>query len=566
MVTFTIPQLDVGETVTLSITGTVQSNLPAGTQITNRATLAFTEAPGTTRESNTVIASVMSGATTSGLSKSVSLPSAAPGQNLTYTLQYTNTTGQTVTNVVVTDLFNSFLSINSASVTPPDRGTFNIDLNSRTVTFTLPIVNVNETITMTVNTLISTSIPPGITISNVASFTSALQPTAMQSNTVSTIVSGAAVATSTPIGALPPGSTGPPGAGGAEPPFGTGGPSELPETGGRPRPAGQGIDEPAATNRLLFLVMTILSLVPALALVAFGVRRTRPRVGVIRWRLILVGMVVATLLLGVLAATTTLSVEPLLLAVGLLTLAVMLMGLAMVWRNRAFQERDRVLAAVLSTMTVTALVASTLLIPYYNMPAVEVASAVDDGQAEGPAVAAGATETADEAGALSADMWDVSKYADQFPAEPEVIHRIAIPALNVNRAVVEAAIDGKSWNITTFDREVAHLEGTSYPGITGNVVLAGHITLASGGFGPFKDLNRLVPGDVVVLYGPERQYVYQIEAVDVLGRKDIEAAYPTDEPTLTLITCTNWSPREWAYLQRLVVRARLMPERSATYY
>ena len=550
VITFNFPQVDPTDTIVMTIATTVNQTAPSGAQITNQAFIrSFEGEPTSNRQSQVVTVTV--GAPASPLVKEVSLTAASPGQNITYTLRFTNNTAQTIPSVTVSDTYNALINFNSASVVN-NRGTFVHDLPTRTITFTLTNIAVGETITMTINAQISASTPSGTQITNVGTYLIGATGSG-QSNTVSTLVSGTSAL---PLTTTPPATTGT-GTSSTSGPFGTGGPTTLPETGGRPRPAGDDPAQAATTARLLFLILSIVALVPALALIAYGLRRDVPRIGVMRWRVVLVGMVSAALLVGVLAAGTEMPVAPLLVVSALLTLAILMMGAAMVWRDRASAPRDRLISAALSGVTVVSLIASAALVPY-TAPA---PAGPEDKIAEATPTTAGGEP-------LAADLWEQARreYAARLPSQPEVIHRIAIPALKLNRAVVEAAYEGDSWNITSFDREVAHLEGTSYPGLTGNTVLAGHVTLARGGFGPFKDLARLTPGDVIVLYGAERQYVYQVQSVEVVGPTDIEVAYPTDEPSLTLVTCTNWSRRDWSYLQRLIVRATLLPDRSATYF
>lgn len=49
------------------------------------------------------------------------------------------------------------------------------------------------------------------------------------------------------------------------------------------------------------------------------------------------------------------------------------------------------------------------------------------------------------------------------------------------------------------------------------------------------------------------------------GASDVSVVYPTSDPVLTLITCTNWDAENRQYLERLVVVAKPVasePERN----
>ena len=136
--------------------------------------------------------------------------------------------------------------------------------------------------------------------------------------------------------------------------------------------------------------------------------------------------------------------------------------------------------------------------------------------------------------------------------------RIVIPAIDVDAPVVVIPIRNGTWEVEQITQEVGHLQGTTSPGGSSNVVMAGHITLSIGGYGPFKGLAQLQPGDEVLVYvGDQEVYVYQVDSVKTVKATDVEVVYPTTEPILTLITCVNWDPVQGRYNDRLVVVAHL---------
>ncbi len=136
--------------------------------------------------------------------------------------------------------------------------------------------------------------------------------------------------------------------------------------------------------------------------------------------------------------------------------------------------------------------------------------------------------------------------------------RIVIPAIGVDAPVVVIPIRNGTWDVKQITDEVGHLQGTASPGDSSNVVMAGHITLAGGGYGPFRGLAQLQAGDKIQVYvGDEEVYVYTVDAVKTVKATDIEVAYPTPDPILTLITCIHWDPVQGRYTNRLVVVAHL---------
>jgi sortase A len=76
--------------------------------------------------------------------------------------------------------------------------------------------------------------------------------------------------------------------------------------------------------------------------------------------------------------------------------------------------------------------------------------------------------------------------------------------------------------------------------------------------GPFVNLHQLNPGDLIVAEGPDVAYVYMVSWVEVVTPTDIWVTEPTDNPAITLITCTDWNKATWTYRSRLAVRAELV--------
>jgi sortase A len=106
--------------------------------------------------------------------------------------------------------------------------------------------------------------------------------------------------------------------------------------------------------------------------------------------------------------------------------------------------------------------------------------------------------------------------------------RIQIPAINVDAPVVL----GDGWEQLKLG--VAQHAGTPNPGENGNLVLSGHNDV----FGEvFRYLERLMPGDVVIVFTFQRQYTYVITGTQIVQPTQVEVMDPTLNPTLTLISC-----------------------------
>jgi LPXTG-site transpeptidase (sortase) family protein len=135
--------------------------------------------------------------------------------------------------------------------------------------------------------------------------------------------------------------------------------------------------------------------------------------------------------------------------------------------------------------------------------------------------------------------------------------RVIIPGLGVDAPVVLINLQNGTWPVDQLTTEVGHMQGTASPGDPSNVALAGHVTLAQGGDGPFRDLSQLKQGDEVVVFAGDQPYRYLVTQVRIVAPEEVWVAAPTAEPVLTLITCANWNRGRHAYDDRIVAVARL---------
>lgn len=129
-------------------------------------------------------------------------------------------------------------------------------------------------------------------------------------------------------------------------------------------------------------------------------------------------------------------------------------------------------------------------------------------------------------------------------ASPAQAVRIQIPALSVDAPVVQ----GDSWE--QLKKGVGQHLGTPNPGQNGNIVVSAHNDV----FGElFRSLDRLQPGDQVILYTAQRAYTYIVTGTQLVEPTQVEVMAATPRPSITLISC-------YPYLidnQRIVVSAEL---------
>ncbi|NTV38061.1 MAG: class D sortase [Anaerolineales bacterium] len=129
-------------------------------------------------------------------------------------------------------------------------------------------------------------------------------------------------------------------------------------------------------------------------------------------------------------------------------------------------------------------------------------------------------------------------------AGPEQAIRIQIPALKVDAPIVQ----GDGWE--QLKKGVGQHIGSGNPGQDGNVVLSAHNDV----YGQlFRNLDKLVPGDQVILYTQLRQYVYVVTGTIIVEPTKVDIMMPTADPTITLISCYPYLVNK----QRIVVFAKL---------
>jgi LPXTG-site transpeptidase (sortase) family protein len=136
--------------------------------------------------------------------------------------------------------------------------------------------------------------------------------------------------------------------------------------------------------------------------------------------------------------------------------------------------------------------------------------------------------------------------------------RLVIPTMNLDAPILLAPIENQTWSVEHLGQAVGHLEGTAKPGSNSNLVLAAHITLEGGEYGPFAGLGKLNPGDTITVYDGEAKFDYVIDGQQRVDRTAVEVTYPSDTGQITLITCNSWDRNEGRYVERLVVKGHLI--------
>lgn len=111
---------------------------------------------------------------------------------------------------------------------------------------------------------------------------------------------------------------------------------------------------------------------------------------------------------------------------------------------------------------------------------------------------------------------------------PAQATRIQIPALSIDAIVVH----GNDWEQLKIG--VGHSVGSANPGERRNLVLAAHNDV----YGElFRYLDRLKPGDEVMVYAGQQRYRYVISGSRIIEPTQVEVMAPTSTPSVTLISC-----------------------------
>lgn len=134
-------------------------------------------------------------------------------------------------------------------------------------------------------------------------------------------------------------------------------------------------------------------------------------------------------------------------------------------------------------------------------------------------------------------------YRDRAVKTGDSLTRIKIPAIDVDVVVVEGT------TASALKAGAGHYPSTPLPCEIGNVGIAGHRTTYGR---PFHNLDRLKPGDEIILETPLGSCSYKIDRDPfVVPPTDFSVVDPTDTATLTLTTC---EPKGSA-ARRLIVKA-----------
>lgn len=130
------------------------------------------------------------------------------------------------------------------------------------------------------------------------------------------------------------------------------------------------------------------------------------------------------------------------------------------------------------------------------------------------------------------------------PAEGEAAARIEIPAIGVDKVVVEGVA------LSDLKRGPGHFPGTPMPGQPGNAAIAGHRTTYGA---PFHRLDELNPGDEIKVTTLQGEFQYTVSEQLIVEPSQVEVLEDYGDNRLTLAACHP----KYSAAQRIVVVAML---------
>jgi sortase A len=143
------------------------------------------------------------------------------------------------------------------------------------------------------------------------------------------------------------------------------------------------------------------------------------------------------------------------------------------------------------------------------------------------------------------------KAAPSAPAAGTLIGRLEAPSVKMSTVVLEGSDDG------TLSRGAGHIEDTPFPGEAGNIGIAGHRDTV------FRPLRNVKVGDPLQLTTADAVYRYRISRTLIVGPDDVYVLDPTEQPTLTLVTCFPFEYVGHAP-KRFIIQAQLAGQDTRT--
>ena len=152
----------------------------------------------------------------------------------------------------------------------------------------------------------------------------------------------------------------------------------------------------------------------------------------------------------------------------------------------------------------------------------------------------------------------VTQIGPQTTAYADTTVTLEVPKLKLKMPIVGVPLVKGTWQVDWLTGVGGWLQGTSFPGLSGNSVITSHVVSRTGTDGPFAKLNTLAVGDRILVTAFGRQYVYEVKSVSTVAPDDISIFKHESKSVLTLVTCSKYNAATKTYDGRVVVRTALI--------
>lgn len=135
---------------------------------------------------------------------------------------------------------------------------------------------------------------------------------------------------------------------------------------------------------------------------------------------------------------------------------------------------------------------------------------------------------------------------NQKQANDDIIGILYIPKIDLSVAIKEG-VDNE-----TLKYSVGHFNETAMPGQVGNFCVIGHRSYAYGEF--FNRLDEIKKNDCITIESKGNAFKYKVTDIFVVTPDEVSVLNPTEDPEITLITCTPIRVGS----HRLIIKGALM--------
>lgn len=127
----------------------------------------------------------------------------------------------------------------------------------------------------------------------------------------------------------------------------------------------------------------------------------------------------------------------------------------------------------------------------------------------------------------------ICEYEPAVMTKSLVPDTLSIPSKGITLPVVYVPLVDGTWEV--HNNKANFAEGTSLvDGVSGNTGIFGHDRV-----GQFREVKSLRAGEIVYVYANEYRLTYQVSSGKTIQPENISVFYPTEKPTLTLVTCNG---------------------------